>query len=258
MNFLQKLTRGVKDHIIVGKNGQDLLAGVGVFVLTGEKGTVELQHRKVFREEIRNAIREAIFAGELKPGDRIIETYWAKELGVSQGPVREAIRDLEAMGLVETVPFKGSRVRSLTEKDIRDNYTVRIWLESKSIRDAIQNLDDDALSALGSQLQSILEEMDGSAGRGDLRSFTEQDAAFHRAIINATGNQVLLRLWEQCNMRNWFTVSALTDAKSLKKLQVGHQKLTEAICRRNLKGATATLEDHLTSLMDGFIRGVNP
>ena len=226
------------------------------FALARETSTVELQHRKVFREEIRNAIREAIFSRELKPGDRIIETYWAKELGVSQGPVREAIRDLEAMGLVETVPFKGSRVRSLTEKDIRDNYSVRICLESKSIRDAIQNLDDDALEALGSNLQSILEEMDESAGQGDLRAFTEQDAAFHRAIINATENQVLLRLWEQCNMRNWYTVSALTDAKSLKKLQVGHQKLTNAICRRNLKEATTTLEDHLTSLMDGFIRGV--
>lgn len=221
-----------------------------------ENSTVELQHRKVFREEIRNAIREAIFSRELKPGDRIIETYWAKELGVSQGPVREAIRDLEAMGLVETVPFKGSRVRSLTEKDIRDNYSVRICLESKSIRDAIQNLDDDALEALGSNLQSILEKMDESAGRGDLRAFTEQDAAFHRAIINATENQVLLRLWEQCNMRNWYTVSALTDVKSLKKLQVGHQKLTNAICLRNLEEATTTLEDHLTSLMDGFIRGV--
>ena len=57
-------------------------------------------------------------------------------------------------------------------------------------------------------------------------------------------------------MRNWYMVSALTDAKSLKKLQAGHQKLTEAVCRRNLKSATATLEDHLTSLMDGFIRGV--
>ena len=231
-------------------------AGVEVVALVRGSGAAELQHRKVFREEIRNAIREAIFSRELKPGDRIIETYWAKELGVSQGPVREAIRDLEAMGLVETVPFKGSRVRSLTEKDIRDNHSVRICLESKSIRDAIQNLDDDALEALGSNLQSILEEMDESAGQGDLRAFTEQDAAFHRAIINATENQVLLRLWEQCNMRNWYTVSALTDAKSLKKLQVGHQKLTNAICRRNLKEATTTLEDHLTSLMDGFIRGV--
>ena len=60
-----------------------------------DKDVMETSHRKVFREEIRNAIREAIFSGELNPGDRIIETYWAKELGVSQGPVREAIRDLE-------------------------------------------------------------------------------------------------------------------------------------------------------------------
>ena len=59
------------------------------------EGIDSVSHRQVFREEIRNAIREAIFSGKLNPGDRIIETYWAKELGVSQGPVREAIRDLE-------------------------------------------------------------------------------------------------------------------------------------------------------------------
>ena len=119
--------------------------------------------RKVFREEIRSAIREAIFAGELHPGDKIIETFWARELGVSQGPVREAIRDLEAQGLVETVPFKGSRVRTLTEKDIRDNYSVRICLESKSIRDAIGELSDGDLEKLTDRLREILGEMDGCA-----------------------------------------------------------------------------------------------
>lgn len=217
-----------------------------------------LAHRKVFREEIRSAIREAIFAGELRPGDRIIETYWARELGVSQGPVREAIRDLEAQGLVETVPFKGSRVRTLTEKDIRDNYGVRMCLESKSIRDVITQLSDGDLAALAERLQEILEEMDGCAGRGDLRHFTECDAAFHRAVINASGNQVLLRLWEQCNMRNWSSVSALTDAESLKQLQQGHQRLLREIADRDLKAATATIEEHLTGLMDGFLRGVQP
>ena len=214
--------------------------------------------RKVFREEIRSAIRDAIFEGELRPGDKIIETFWARELGVSQGPVREAIRDLEAQGLVETVPFKGSRVRTLTEKDIRDNYSVRICLESKSIRDAIGQLSDEALGALTDQLQAILEEMDDCAGQGDLRRFTECDTAFHRAIIDATGNQVLLRLWEQCNMRNWFSVSALTDAESLKQLQQGHQRLLEEIANRDIKAAAATIEEHLTGLMDGFIRGVQP
>jgi len=211
-------------------------------------------HRKVFREEIRNTIREAIFKGELRPGDRIIETYWAKEMGVSQGPVREAIRDLEALGLVETVPFKGSRVRSLTEKDIQDNYSVRICLESKSIRDAINVLSDEQMNDLTEQLKGILTQMDECANRGDLREFTDCDTAFHRAIINATGNEVLLRLWEQCNMRNWFVVSALTDADSLKQLQSSHQILFSEICARNEVAATATIERHLTNLMDGFMK----
>ena len=206
--------------------------------------------------EIRNAIREAIFSGKLNPGDRIIETYWAKELGVSQGPVREAIRDLEAMGLVETVPFKGSRIRTLTEKDVRDNYSVRICLESKSIRDAIIQLDDQRMAELVEHLRTILLEMDDCANRGDLRQFTDCDTLFHRAIIDATGNQVLLKLWEQCNMRNWFRFSALTDATSLRQLQSGHQQILEAICARDVKTATSMLEDHLTGLMDGFIRGV--
>ena len=211
-------------------------------------------HRKVFREEIRNTIREAIFKGELRPGDRIIETYWAKEMGVSQGPVREAIRDLEALGLVETVPFKGSRVRSLTEKDIQDNYSVRICLESKSIRDAINVLTDEQMNDLTEQLKGILTQMDECANRGDLREFTDCDTAFHRAIINATGNEVLLKLWEQCNMRNWFVVSALTDADSLKQLQSSHQILFSEICARDEMAATATIERHLTNLMDGFMK----
>ena len=100
--------------------------------------------------------------------------------------------------------------------------------------------------------------MDDCAGQGDLRHFTERDADFHRAIIDSTGNQVLLRLWEQCNMRNWFSVSALTDAESLKQLQRGHQRLVEEIAARDVKAATQTIEEHLTGLMDGFIRGVQP
>ena len=220
------------------------------------EGIDSVSHRQVFREEIRNAIREAIFSGKLNPWDRIIETYWAKELGVSQGPVREAIRDLEAMGLVETVPFKGSRIRTLTEKDVRDNYSVRICLESKSIRDAIIQLDDQRMAELVEHLRTILLEMDDCANRGDLRQFTDCDTLFHRAIIDATGNQVLLKLWEQCNMRNWFRFSALTDATSLRQLQSGHQQILEAICARDVKTATSMLEDHLTGLMDGFIRGV--
>lgn len=217
--------------------------------------TVRKSQRLVFREEIRDIIREAIFDGTLKPGDRVAETYWAKEIGVSNAPVREAIRDLEAMGLVETVPFKGSKVKSLTKKDIQDSYSVRISLESKSIHDTIATLSDEALASLVYELKAALKQMDQCAKKADLRGFTDCDTTFHRLIILATGNQVLLKLWEQCNMRNWFLVSALTDTVSLQALQTQHQKIVEALAIRDEDKAKETLEVHLTNLMDGFISG---
>ncbi|MBR5218222.1 MAG: GntR family transcriptional regulator [Clostridia bacterium] len=218
-----------------------------------EKNNVTSSHRRVFREEIRKAIKEAIFTGQLQPGSRIIETFWAKELGVSQAPVREAIRDLEAQGLIETIPFKGSRVRLLTEKDIRENYSVRICLESKSLHDAIAMLDDHELSELGSKLEDILNKMNAYANDGNLQEFTNEDTVFHRTIIEATGNQVLLRLWEQCNMKVWTRYTTLTDKESLKQLQLSHRKIYSALCARDKKEATETLENHLTELMERFI-----
>lgn len=217
-----------------------------------------IAQRVVFREEIRNKIRESIFSGELKPGDRIIETTWARDLGVSQGPVREAIRDLEAMGLVETVPFKGSRVRCMTEKDIRDNYSVRICLESKSIRDAITLLTDEQLMEMSEQLHKILEEMDECANNGDLLKFTDRDTAFHRTIILATENEVLLRLWDQCNNRNWFTISAMKDSATLKQLQRHHLRIFTAICNKDVEAATSTLEHHLTQLVEDYVQQDSP
>ena len=209
--------------------------------------------RLVFREEIRNTIRDAIFSGVLKPGDRIIETYWAKEMGVSQGPVREAIRDLEAMGLVETVPFKGSRVRSLTKKYIRDNYNVRMCLEAMSIRDAISQLSDTEFRKLCKALNDILETMRKCAEKANLQAFTDSDAAFHRAIIDAIDNDVLLKTWEQCNIRNWFMISMLTDSASLQQLYASHDAIYQAIAERNVEKAEDLLENQLIHMMNGFI-----
>lgn len=209
--------------------------------------------RQVYREDILNRIREAIFSGELKPGDRVIETTWAKELGVSQGPVREAIRDLEALGLVETVPFKGSRVKVLSKKDILDNYGVRMCLEEKSIKDVLKYLTESRLQELDIELQKIIDDMDKCANDGDLSGFTDCDTHFHKAIIEATGNPVLLKLWEQCNMRNWSSVEALNNAKTLKRLQAGHRNILKAFRERDSKEARLMLSEHLTGLMNDYI-----
>ena len=96
------------------------------------------------------------------------------------------------------------------------------------------------------------------AKRGDLLAFTECDTAFHRAILDAKGNQVLLKLREQGNMRSWLTVPTLTYSESLLQLQPGHQHICQAICAKEVKEATSTLEDHLTGLMDRLFRGIYP
>lgn len=101
-----------------------------------------IKKKTLYREEIKEALRNAIFDGKLKPGDRIIETRWAKELGVSQSPVREAIRELEIIGLVENVPYQGSFVRKITEKDLKDSYLVRMALEQLGAEQACSKIND--------------------------------------------------------------------------------------------------------------------
>lgn len=210
--------------------------------------------RKVFREDVRNVLREEIFSNKLKPGDRILETYWSNRLGVSQGPVREALRDLEAMGLVETIPFKGSRVRVLSKKDVEDNYSTRLCLEIKSIKDAISLLNTKEQQDLHNQLCMVMQQMQSAVKNGDLGRFIESDTLFHSVIIHATGNQVLFKLWEQCNIRNWNIIPEDTRQESLQKLQEEHQKLMMAIYDRDSYQAVTIVEEHIVSLMDNLIR----
>jgi DNA-binding GntR family transcriptional regulator len=73
--------------------------------------------RRVLREEIKEYLIDAILRGRLRPGDRIIEMRIAQDLGVSQTPVREALRDLELLGFVTSAPFRGTRVRAFTHDE---------------------------------------------------------------------------------------------------------------------------------------------
>ena len=85
--------------------------------------------RRVLREEIKEYLIDAIFSGDLHAGDRIVETAIARQLNVSQGPVREALRDLEMLGLVVSSPFRGTQVREISYQDLAEIYPIRAALE---------------------------------------------------------------------------------------------------------------------------------
>ena len=129
---------------------------------------------------------QRIASGELEPGERLVETRIAQELGTSQAPVREALRDLELLRLVESEPFRGSRVRKFGEEEMTEVYPVRASLEELAARLATVNLDGDVKA-----LEVELEAMKKAVKRDDTKALVEHDVAFHRLIVEAAGNSVL-------------------------------------------------------------------
>ena len=91
------------------------------------------------RDNVFNALRDAILMGELKPGERLMEIHLANKLQVSRTPIREAIRMLEQEGLAVTIPRKGAQVAKMTEKDLLDVLEIRDALDELAVSDACES-----------------------------------------------------------------------------------------------------------------------
>ncbi|MFI9718642.1 GntR family transcriptional regulator [Streptomyces sp. NPDC052396] len=154
------------------------------------------------REQIREHILEGIVSGRWQPGERIVERRIAAELLVSQTPVREALRELESLRLIESAPNKGVRVRELTADDLRESYPVRAGLEQVAAELAAGALAEDT-TALDREVEALREADRTADGEAQVR----HTVAFHREIVRASGNSVLLHTWESLGIEVWTTLS---------------------------------------------------
>lgn len=146
--------------------------------------------RTVLREQVKEVLLERILRRELAPGERLVETRIAQELGTSQAPVREALRDLELLHLVESIPFRGARVRAVRDGDLLEVFPVRAVLEELAAKEAARRAEGDV-----GPLEAEIEGMRAAAGRGDWRKQASHDIAFHRAVVELAGNEALLQSW---------------------------------------------------------------
>ena len=119
-----------------------------------------------------------------------METRLARELGTSQAPVREALRDLQLLRLVESEPFRGARVRGVDDSQLLAVFPVRAALEELAAREAARREDRDL-----DPLEQELDAMRKAAAREDWRTQIAHDLAFHRALVEMAGNQPLLQSW---------------------------------------------------------------
>src|SRR3954466_9889059 len=113
-----------------------------------------LVSRTVLREQVRELLLQRILSHEYAPGARLVETRIAQELGVSQAPVREALRELETLRFVESSPFKGAWVREISDTELAEVYPIRAALEDVAARAAAVRLDGD-VSALEREIAAM-------------------------------------------------------------------------------------------------------
>ncbi|MGW8376505.1 GntR family transcriptional regulator [Streptomyces sp. ODS28] len=180
------------------------------------------------REQIHEHIVDGIVSGRWKPGERIVERRIAVEMQVSQTPVREALRELEAMRIIESAPNKGVRVRELTAADLEEIYPVRAGLEQIAAELAAPRLADD-VSALRPHVEALYE-----ADRdGDGEAQTRHTVGFHRELVRASGNSVLLHTWEGLGIEVWTALSIRWLGTVQQSYAEEHEAVMEAFLRRD-------------------------
>lgn len=201
----------------------------------------------LIRDRVVHALREAIIAGRLKPGERIRERELVAMLGVSRSPLREAIRILETEGLITSLAHRGARVSELSATDLRDMLHVRIMLESFAARLFIERLDDRVLQAM----QDQVERARAPGYQVDLQANFDLGLEFHDLLVGACGNRKVVQLHEnlkrhQTRYQHFAFARLGRDVRALDE----HAEMVAALRARDLVGVEQKIRAHLLRFHD--------
>ena len=189
---------------------------------------------------MKDILLARILRGELKPGDLLVETRIAQELGTSQAPVREALRDLELLRLVESQPFRSARVREVTDDELLDVFPVRAVLEELAAREAAKRDDLDL-----TVLEAEVEAMRAAAEAGDLDAQLAHDIAFHRALVEASGNHALVAAWTALGIEVPTAFGVFWTYFDRMELVAFHPPIVEALRARDAARAGREARKHV-------------
>jgi DNA-binding GntR family transcriptional regulator len=188
---------------------------------------------------IRNALLERIIGGHYAPGERLVELQLAKEFGSSQAPVREALRDLETAGLVTIRPRRGTFVNDYHARGQHEIYTVRGALEEAAMRLAMPRLRDDP-----APVAAHLDGMRQAARAGDFEAIVFHSVWFHRVIMQAARNELLLRLWESLHVEMHSRKTLLQPNIDMFAVAESHAPILDAIEAGDMELACRLSREH--------------
>jgi len=196
--------------------------------------------RSVLADQVKERLLDGILTGRYAPDSRIVETQLARELGTSQAPVREALRGLEALGVVEITPFRGARVRRPTRRELLEAYAVRTSLESLGARLAVPRLTDHDLD----ELAACVDEMQAAARDDDGAGVAEADARFHGRLLELGDNATLLRVWRSLEPFSRTYITLIVPGADPQWSADLHVPILDALRRRDVDAVVTALERH--------------
>jgi DNA-binding GntR family transcriptional regulator len=203
--------------------------------------TTGTRHRTLAERAVAD-LQEWILSGELAPGAPLRLEALAKALDMSPMPIREAIRELERLGLAEHVPHRGARVAQLTVEDLRETYEARLALESLAVRHAAERADGEDVATA----RRLLDEHLAAYRRGDAATGRARHAEFHFALYAASGSQWLPRLirplWENSER---YRLASLQAGRPLERRRREHQRILDAVAAHDPAAAEEALHAHL-------------
>jgi DNA-binding GntR family transcriptional regulator len=202
--------------------------------------------RSNLREQIKDVILQRILDGDYQPGARLVETRIAQELGVSQAPVREALRDLEQLGCIVHEPFRGCSVRAFSAQELLEAFPVRAALEALAARLAAERMTEDELL----RLAELVEKMRAAADRGDAHDQSQANAQFHATIVRAARNATLERQWSFLEPFSRTYISVSQPGLDLRALSDRHVPILDALRARDGDAAAEAMHQHLMDAAD--------
>lgn len=202
------------------------------------------------RDYIRDTLVSRIMDGTYPAGTQLKELHLAREFGVSQAPIREALRELEGSGLVTSQRFRGTRVRGADFAEMRESYELRMMLEMRSVALAApyqpRLLDD---------LSEFLHGMDAAVKVDDSEGYIDNALRFHRRLVESSGNRTFLGVWDSLlwDIRGRIALRRLADqGKSLKALVSIHKALLGRLRAQDVDGATERVKALLERVCSAF------
>lgn len=201
---------------------------------------LRLETHQSLRERIVTRLRDAIIAGDLAPTTRLMEPELARWLGVSRTPLREAIRHLEAEGLLTTIPRVGTFVSEVNARDVEDTYAIRAVLEGLAARLAAMNPDPTKAATLAAILAELARKT------SDYRVYHEAAGRFHDAIFALSGNQRLQKLyWLLTHQITRFRTLSLAVPRRPEVSYREHRRIATAILRGRRAEAEQLMRAHV-------------